>query len=513
MGKNLWVYLLISLFCIACSTENGERESDACRFISGLGDAPLSNQFRVKVNGVEASVEKIGKIDIPIHYTQMVYDETKPIQIEVIVDNPIQSYVISPLRKGVKAKAEGNRLLFTVDKAAYLLVKINNLEDLYLLINPVTDYQAQVRDKEIINVLKFGVDTTGVSKDTKKIQAAIDEASRKQAVLYFPKGKYHTGELYMRSNMTVLLADEALIMGSTDPNDYQDKSLIRMDSVSNFQMLGYGTVDGAGWAGLRRNGAREFHLVYASNCKDVLYDGVVLRDPTFWNTRVYRSERFHMKNLKILNNRPYKNWTNTDGVDFDSSVDCSLVNAVIHAGDDNVVVKGLDSERVFATERILFDNILTVSNSAAAKIGTETCVEYFRDVTFKNIDVVKCKRGMVINGFDSARIENVRFENITIEGFDFNGAEAPRLVDFEITDNSWRECTGNCAIDGVEISNVNVLTNLNGVESQIFGKDGVHNINNVIIRDCRVLGRSISSSVDINLSVNPFVKKIFFISD
>lgn len=220
-----------------------------------------------------------------------------------------------------------------------------------------------------------------------------------------------------------------------------------------------------------------------------------------------------MKNLKILNNRPYKNWTNTDGVDFDSSVDCSLVNAVIHAGDDNVVVKGLDSERVFATERILFDNILTVSNSAAAKIGTETCVEYFRDVTFKNIDVVKCKRGMVINGFDSARIENVRFENITIEGFDFNGAEAPRLVDFEITDNSWRECTGNCAIDGVEISNVNVLTNLNGVESQIFGKDDVHNINNVIIRDCRVLGRSISSSVDINLSVNPFVKKIFFISD
>ena len=104
-------------------------------------------------------------------------------------------------------------------------------------------------------------------------------------------------------------------------------------------------------------------------------------------------------------------------------------------------------------------------------------------------------------------------ENITIEGFDFNGAEAPRLVDFEITDNSWRECTGNCAIDGVEISNVNVLTNLNGVESQIFGKDDVHNINNVIIRDCRVLGRSISSSVDINLSVNPFVKKIFFISD
>ena len=513
MEKNLWICLLISLFCIACSTEKEGEKYSTCRLISALGDAPVSNQFCVKVNGTEASVEKIGKLDIPIHYTQMVYDEVQPMQIDVIVDNPIQNYVISPLRKGIKAKVEGNRLSFTIDKAAYLLVRINNLEDLYLLINPVTDYQAQVGDKEIINILKFGVDTTGISKDTEKIQVAIDEVSHKQAILYFPKGKYHTGELYMRSNMTILLADEALIMGSTDPNDYQDKSLIRMDSVSNFQMLGYGTIDGAGWAGLRKNGAREFHLIYASNCKNVLYDGVVLRDPTFWNTRVYRSEGFHMKNLKILNNRPYKNWTNTDGVDFDSSVDCSLVNAVIHAGDDNVVVKGLDSERMFATEKILFDNVLTVSNSAAAKIGTETCVEHFRDIVFKNIGVVKCKRGMVINGFDSARIENVRFENITIEGFDFNGTEAPRLVDLEITDSSWRECTGNCVIDGVEISNVNVLTSLSGVESQILGKDSIHGVHNVVVRDSKVLGKPVSSSVDINLSVNSFVKQLSFIQD
>ena len=52
-------------------------------------------------------------------------------------------------------------------------------------------------------------------------------------------------------------------MGSTDPSDYQDKSLIRMDSVSNFQMLGYGTVDGAGWAGLLRNGARDASSIAA----------------------------------------------------------------------------------------------------------------------------------------------------------------------------------------------------------------------------------------------------------
>ena len=107
---------------------------------------------------------------------------------------------------------------------------------------------------------------------------------------------------------------------------------------------------------------------------------------------MYRSEQVHFRNLKVLNNRPVRNWTNTDGIDFDSSKDCSLINAVIHAGDDNVVVKGLDNERVWTTENILFDRILTMSNSAAAKIGTETCVKKFSNITFSNIDVMKCKK-------------------------------------------------------------------------------------------------------------------------
>ena len=67
---------------------------------------------------------------------------------------------------------------------------------------------------------------------------------------------------------------------------------------------------------------------------------------------------------------------------------------MIHAGDDNLVVKGLDKERLFASENILFDDVLTVSNSAATKIGTETGVEYFKNITFRNIDVVKCKRAL-----------------------------------------------------------------------------------------------------------------------
>lgn len=82
-------------------------------------------------------------------------------------------------------------------------------------------------------------------------------------------------------------------------------------------MIGNGTIDGAAWSGLRRkpeesipeggkptNYATEIYLMYATDCQNLLFDGVVLRDPTFWNTRIFRSREVRMENLKVLNDRP-----------------------------------------------------------------------------------------------------------------------------------------------------------------------------------------------------------------
>lgn len=473
-----------------------------------LGDAPLSNRFQVKFNGRKAAVEKMGDLDVPVHYTQLNYDKSAPLTVEVTINDPIKTYTISPQRKGIKGKINGNKLSFTVNNAGYLLVKINDMEDLFLLINPAIDYKKQLNGKPLIDISKYGVDNTGKQIETKKIQQAIDDAAKDHAVLYFPDGIYRTGGLHMQSSLTVYLSDRALICGSTNPKDYPDQSLIRLKGVSDFQLLGNGTIDGSGWSGLRGNGGSGIYLVYASDCKHIVFDGVVLRDPVFWNTRIYRSKNVQLKNIKILNNRPYKNWTNTDGVDFDSSVDCSLTNAVIHSGDDNMVVKGLDTDGLFPTENIVFDNVLTLSNSAAAKIGTETNVKYFKNISFRNIDIVKCKRAMVIDALDSAKIEHVRFENITVENFDYNGIEVPCLIDFDITDKSWRPCVGNCTIKNVDIFNVNTLCSFNGVESHILGKSNDYGVSNVLLRNISLKGKKINSLSDIRPKTNQFAKSI-----
>lgn len=351
--------------------------------IKAIGDLPFSNQFQVRVNGQVATVEKLEKFDVPIHYTRIAYGGDKPVTIEIEINNPIEYYSISPKRKQLKGLVKDHILSFSLDGPTYLLVKINRMEELFILVDKMQDYKSDTFTGSLTDIMDYQVDNTGKSIETAKLQKAIDDVSRMNGVLYFPAGIYKTGELKMRSNMSVILSEGALLLGSEDVKDYADKSLIRLDNVSNFRLLGYGVIDGSGWSGLRNNGGTGFHLLYASDCNDILIDGVMLRDPSFWNTRVYRSKNFHLKNIKIFNNRPYKNWTNTDGIDFDSSVDCSVTHAVIHAGDDNLVVKGLDKERLFISENILFDDVLTVGNSAATKIGTETGLYLYDEIQKK----------------------------------------------------------------------------------------------------------------------------------
>ena len=299
--------------------------------IKAIGDLPFSNQFQVRVNGQVATVEKLEKFDVPIHYTRIVYGGDKPVTIEIEINNPIEYYSISPKRKQLKGLVKDHILSFSLDGPTYLLVKINRMEELFILVDKMQDYKSDTFTGSLTDIMDYQVDNTGKSIETAKLQKAIDDVSRMNGVLYFPAGIYKTGELKMRSNMSVILSEGALLLGSEDVKDYADKSLIRLDNVSNFRLLGYGVIDGSGWSGLRNNGGTGFHLLYASDCNDILIDGVMLRDPSFWNTRVYRSKNFHLKNIKIFNNRPYKNWTNTDGIDFDSSVDCSVTHAVIHS--------------------------------------------------------------------------------------------------------------------------------------------------------------------------------------
>lgn len=544
-SKILTTLSLVVCVCLMCSChereevisdegttgEGSETTAGELMLFPRLGDFPLSNTFTVKVNGQDAFVETKGYYDIPIHYVQLNSPVGKALQVEVSVSETINKYSVSPLRKHIEGNTEGNKLTFIVSEPGYFLVRINNLDDLFILINPVVDYRARIKDKKIIDVTDYVSDITGQAVQTSLLQQAIDEAARQQAVLYFPDGIYRTGTLQMRSNLTVFLSEGTLIIGSTVESDYIREReygtsaapcgcLIRLDGVSDFRMIGNGTIDGAAWSGLRRkpeerlmaegtpvNYATEIYLMYASDCRNLYFDGVVLRDPTFWNTRIFRSRDVRMENIKVLNDRPERTWTNTDGIVFDSSVGCTLRNAVIYGGDDNCVVKGRDRRFEYNTEDILYDGVLAVTTTAGVKIGTETIVHEIKNITFRNIDIVCAQRSMAIDAKDGSKISNVRFENITVEGFHkLNGGY--RLIDFRLQNRDGVPCTS--VIYGLQLTDISVLNRMADAKVRFEGISEEYCIRGVTVRNLQIENRKISSFADMvekpaYFEMNPYV--------
>ena len=470
-----------------------------------------SDTYRVMINGQEAFVEKLARFDIPVHFVRLAYNGKQSLSVEVLVPGRIHSYRISPVKNKVKAKKLGNRLLFSLYKPGYVVVKVDSLEYLFLLIDEPEVNPPVLSDPGVKNILDYGVDRAGGRLETNTLQQAIDDASANPSrhLLYFPAGEYRTGELRMKSNVFIYLEPGAVIKGSSKHSDYKE-SLIRFENVKHVRIMGRGTIDGSGWDGLRRDGAKEIYLLFLSGCQDIWIDGPVLRDPCFWNTRVFRSSAVHLRNLKIINNCPALNWTNTDGVDFDSSTGCDMINAIMHTGDDNMVVKGLDTTGLYNTEQIRFEKVIGISNSAAAKIGTETSVKQIQHIAFRDIDVVRCKRAFVISGFDSSEIRDILVSGMRVEQVVYQGKEKPRIIDIEVTDKSWRDCTGRCRVSDIMIRNMQVYFPLKGVEMQILGRTPEFGIRGVAIKGLKVQNRLINSCSAGHIRINDFVSGLTF---
>jgi polygalacturonase len=70
-----------------------------------------------------------------------------------------------------------------------------------------------------LNVKKFGAKGDGKTLDTRAIQGCILSCPDNGRV-FFPDGKYYTGPLFLRSNITIELSEGAELIGDTDRTHY-----------------------------------------------------------------------------------------------------------------------------------------------------------------------------------------------------------------------------------------------------------------------------------------------------
>lgn len=120
----------------------------------------------------------------------------------------------------------------------------------------------------LFDVKQYGAKGDGSTLDTAAIQRAIDACSKGCKVL-LPAGTYKSGALYLKSDMTLEIAEGATLLGSERPEDYprdgyiqypysttvRPASLINAlprdprshQSFENIRIVGQGTIDGNGW--------------------------------------------------------------------------------------------------------------------------------------------------------------------------------------------------------------------------------------------------------------------------
>lgn len=485
--------------------DGGASASVACYGYPGVTQSPL---YTVTVNGVTAPVEKFTKYspEMQVHYAHCSVQGTA--NVSVAVSESVSSYTLSPKSRNITSTKNGNTITFS-SGPNYLILAPSGKELLFIFLDPPETDAPKLGDANVKNLADYTVDNTGGTLVTSKIQSAINAASgATQNILYVPPGRYKVGELWLKSNMTLYLAGGAILYGSSSTSDFNTGSggvniegmqhaLIRMNQVKNAKLLGRGAIDGNGHA-IRAAGLNA-SVLKIDQSSDITVDGIVSRDSSYWNTLIYRSDAVTIQNYKLINCRPNSGYNNTDGVDFDETTNSKLYNAFLYTGDDGMATKNEEASGTINTKNITHEKIVVYNNSGGCKVGTKTMGQTMDSIVFKDIDLVKAGRGLVIDGADTAVVQNTTYQDVRIEAADSS------LVDVQNNSlPSWRTAAGQTVIKETFFTNVSAdvrkAINLHGMSSSI-------NITGVHFSNFKIQGTAITQS---NLSTNSYVSGITF---
>ncbi len=282
-------------------------------------------------------------------------------------------------------------------------------------------------ESRVIDATNVGVVGDGTTLNTLGIQKMIDDCSASGGgTIRFPAGRYLTGTIQIKSNVTLRLENAATLLGSTDAADYRNldpfvdgngnpmgHALVVAIDVQHVGIEGSGAIDGQG-AQLAANQKpykmRPFLLRWI-RCSDVTVRDVHLANPGAWTLDFFQSRGVVIEGVTIRSRT--QKLRNNDGIDIDSSEHVAVRRCDIISGDDAIVIKSTDLK---PSRDIIASDCKLSSRTNAIKLGTES-FGGFEDITVSNCQVTNTAlAGIALYTVDGGDLRRVTVSDVTMDG-------------------------------------------------------------------------------------------------
>jgi polygalacturonase len=327
---------------------------------------------------------------------------------------------------------------------------------------------AAAEAQQFYNVMKYGAKNDSSKIATGAIRKTIEAAyTAGGGTVYFPAGQYLTGPIHLKSNITIFIEAGAVLHFSDNFDDYLPMVPSRWEGIDvvnfsplfyaykaeNITITGRGTIDGHGkkWWDFHHNlydkGAKrsKWQEEFAKNntavlkpdepamidrgflrppfiqfmfCKNVLIEGITIRNSPFWTVNPEFCENVTIHNVTIANPKS----PNTDGINPESCKYVHISDCHISVGDDCITIKsgkdGAGRTMAMPAENYTITNCTMLSGHGGVVIGSEmsggvkkivisNCVF---DGTDRGIRIKTARgRGGVV---EDIRVDNIIMKNI-----------------------------------------------------------------------------------------------------
>lgn len=344
---------------------------------------------------------------------------------------------------------------------------INWLSCVSILLFLGFDVAAVNAQPKMFNVCDFGAIGDGETSNTEYIQKAINVCEESGGgTVYFPAGIYKSGTIFLKSNVHIYLETNAVLLESKDMADHPlafENSYAHQTSakrvfvhgirVRNVTIEGFGVIDG-NMARAINNRPGPLPVLF-ENSSDIALKDVTVRNAPVWSVAFFGCNQVDIIRVKCLNSRadginiiccqnvlydgvfienagddPITIKNGSKGYSYDTRPDCGFLteNVVI----TNCVVKNCPHPAIkFGTGSAgIFRNIM-ITNCIFENTGALFTIQLMRpnheqteervieNVTMSNIIARNIKEVFDITsmGVNVPIIQNLRFNNITIDGF------------------------------------------------------------------------------------------------